>query len=60
MDDLQCFVRGFHTKHVADIQKLAEVVDLFIVKSSVLCAETFCVKKKNGGDQMFEIMEGLY
>jgi hypothetical protein len=26
----------------------------------VLCAETFCVKKKNGGDQMFEIMEGLY
>jgi hypothetical protein len=27
MDDLQCFVRGFHTKHVADVQKLAEVGD---------------------------------
>jgi hypothetical protein len=25
MDDLQCFVWGFHIKHVADIQKLAEV-----------------------------------
>jgi hypothetical protein len=37
MDDLQCFVRGFHTNHIADVQKLAEVGDLFIVMRSVLC-----------------------
>jgi hypothetical protein len=36
MDDMQCFVRGFHTKYVADIQKLAEVGDLFIVIRSEL------------------------
>jgi hypothetical protein len=36
MDDLQCFVRKFHTKHVADVQKLAEVhvSDLLIVMRS--------------------------
>jgi hypothetical protein len=37
MDDLQRFVWGFHTKHVADVQKLAKVGDLFIVMRSVLC-----------------------
>jgi hypothetical protein len=38
MDDLQCFVRGFHAKHVADAQKLDDAVrDLFIVLRSVLC-----------------------
>jgi hypothetical protein len=51
MDDLQCFVRGFHTKHVADVQKLAEVGDLFM--RSVLCtvALKHLVCEKNGGDQ---------
>jgi hypothetical protein len=35
MADLQYFVRGFHTKHAADVQKLAEVGDnLFIVMRS--------------------------
>jgi hypothetical protein len=37
MDGLQCFVWGFHIKHVADVQKLAKVGDLFIVMRSVLC-----------------------
>jgi hypothetical protein len=37
MDDLQCYVRGFHTKHVADVHKLAEVGDLFNDTRSVLC-----------------------
>jgi phosphoribosylaminoimidazole (AIR) synthetase len=34
MDDLQCFVRGFHTKLVVDVQKLTEVGDLIIVMRS--------------------------
>jgi hypothetical protein len=48
MDDLKYFVLEFHTKHVADVQKLAEVGDLFIVMAqwSVRCAETFSVRKK--------------
>jgi hypothetical protein len=32
MDNLQCFVRVIHTKHVADV---AEVGDLFIIMRSV-------------------------
>jgi hypothetical protein len=52
-------VRGFPTKHVADVQKLAEVGDLFIVIRS--CSALYCALKhlrvrKNGGDQMFEII----
>jgi hypothetical protein len=31
------FVQGFHTKHVSDVQKLAEVGDLFLVMGSLLC-----------------------
>jgi hypothetical protein len=50
MDDLQCFVRGFHTKHVADVQKLAKVGDFFILcaQCSVRCAKTFSVGEKKG------------
>jgi hypothetical protein len=33
MDDLQCIVRGFHTKHVADVQKLADVQILEIIRA---------------------------
>jgi hypothetical protein len=47
MDDLHCFVRGFHTKHVADVQKLAEIGDVFVIcaQCSVRCAEIFSVIK---------------
>jgi hypothetical protein len=37
IDDVQSFVQGFHPKYVADVQKLAEVGDLFIFMRSVLC-----------------------
>jgi hypothetical protein len=54
--EVHCFFWGFHSKHVADVEKLPAVGDLLTLcaQCSVRCAESFSVRK-NGCDQMFEI-----
>jgi hypothetical protein len=58
MDDLQCFVRGFHTNDVAGVQKLAKVGNLSIVMRSVLCKVRWNIlcEKQNGGDHPSRIL----